>query len=176
MKYWQKIMKRILFFICTMVLLSSCGASGRAARTAEEAAERAAIIQAIEQADFILDVNHIIPQGFPAKSTTGEYELRLKGDVVTTRLPFIGVSREATYAGVDEISIVFEDEKVDLRRDFSKVSSKGEYTYIFKGGKGRTPWTVTLDIFESGSATIRCTNSDGRVMTYYANLVIPEKK
>ena len=118
MKYWQKIMKRILFFICTMVLLSSCGASGRAARTAEEAAERAAIVQAIEQADFILDVNHIIPQGFPAKSTTGEYVLRLKGDVVTTRLPFIGVSREATYAGVDEISIVFEDEKVDLRRDF----------------------------------------------------------
>ena len=167
-------MQRILFLVCTVFLLASCGTSNRAVRSAEEAAERAAIVQAIEQADFILDVNYIIPQGFPSKSSTGEYSLRLHGDVVTTRLPFIGTSREATYAGVDEISIVFDKEKVQLMKDFSQVSVKGEYTYIFKGGKSRQPWTVTLHIFETGSATILCTNPDGRVMNYYANLVVPK--
>ena len=59
--------------------------------------------------------------------------------------------------------------------DFSKASTKGEYLFQFKGGKGRYPWVVTLSVFDSGSATIYCSGSGARYMTYFANLIVPEK-
>ena len=162
----------------TVMIIASCGASyqTREPRSPEEAAEHALVVKALEDADFILDITQIIPNGFPSKTSTGEYQLRLEGDVVTTRLPFIGVSHEPVYAGVDEVSIVFEKEKVQLVKDFSKVSRKGEYVYKFTGGKGNDPWTVNLHVFESGTATIACTSAGGRFMNYFANLVISEKR
>ncbi|MCR5709815.1 MAG: DUF4251 domain-containing protein [Bacteroidales bacterium] len=158
----------------SFLALSSCGASYSAQRSAEKEAERLANMQALVDSDFILDITQIIPRGFPSKVSTGEYQLRLEGDVVTTRLPFIGVSYEATYAGVDEISIVFEKEKVDLMTDFSK-HARGEYRYRFRGGKGKEKWTVDIKVFDSGSATIECASSGGRFMTYFAKLMIPQK-
>ena len=174
----MKKMQRLLFWVLAALILSSCGTSyqeNRQRRAAEKAAERAAIIQAIEDCNFILEVTQIIPQRFPSRHSQGEYQLRLEGDVVTTRLPFIGVSYEPTYGGTDEISIVFEKEKVQLIKNFSNVPTKGEYIFQFAGGKGKTPWMVTLSVFESGSASIYCAASGGRNMSYFANLVIPKK-
>ena len=174
----MKNLQTLLFLALTTVLLSSCGTAyqeNRMRRAAEKEAEHLAILQALADADFILDVTQIIPRGFPSRHSQGEYSLRLKGDVITTRLPYMGVSYDApSYGGADDdISIVFEKEKVQVLRDFSKASSKGEYLFQFKGGKGKQPWTITLSIFDSGSATITCAGSGSRFMTFFANLVIP---
>lgn len=175
----MKILQRLLIGALAALLLASCGTAyqeNRQRRAAEKAAEQAAIVQAILDGDFILEVTQIIPRGFPSRHSQGEYQLRLDGDVVTTRLPFIGTSYEApAYGDNDAISIVFEKEKVGVYRDFSKASTKGEYLFQFKGGKGRYPWVVTLSVFDSGSATIYCSGSGARYMTYFANLIVPEK-
>lgn len=170
----MKIMQTLLLGACAAMLFSSCGASYQTKRSAEKEAERAANVQAIMEPDFILDINQIIPFGFPSRSSTGEYALRLEGNVVTTRLPFIGVAYDVQYPGTDEMSIVFEKESVQLSKDFSKAS-KGEYTYMFTGGKGQEKWTVTLHLYDSGSATIFCAGSHGRQMNYFATLNIPDK-
>lgn len=175
----MKILQRLLFWALTALLVASCGTAyqeNRQRRAAEKAAEHAAIVRAIEAGDFILDVTQIIPRGFPSRTSTGEYQLRLEGDVVTTRLPFLGVSYQApNYGDNDDLSIVFEKERVTVYRDDSKVASKGEYCFQFKGGKGQHPWTVTLYVFDSGAATIQCSNTGSRYMSYHANLVIPVK-
>jgi len=174
----MKTFEKILFLCLSLLIITSCGASyqaSKAARAAEKEAERIAMTEALEKADFILDITRIIPRGFPSRISTGEYQLRLEGDVVTTRLPFFGVSHEASYGGVDEISIVFDKEKVDLMTDFSN-KDRGEYLYRFTGGKGKDKWTVTLQIYDNGTASIGCSTSGGRYMSYYANLVLPETK
>ena len=175
----MKNLQTLLFLALATVILSSCGAAyqqNRMQRAAEKEAEHLAILKAIADSDFILEVTQIIPRGFPSKHSQGEYELRLKGDVVTTRLPYLGVSYDnPSYGGTDDdISIVFEKEKVQVYRDFSNAASKGEYIFLFKGGKGKQPWTVTLSVFDSGSATITCAGSGSRFMTYFANLIIPQ--
>jgi len=157
-----------LFFCLSLV---SCGAMGAASK-AEKEAERAAIVQAIENQHFVLDITRIIPRGFPTRTSTGEYQLLLDGDVVTTRLPFLGESREAVYGGIDEISIVFEKEKVAVSRDFSNAG-KGEYLFQFSGGKSREKWIVTLQLYDSGYANIGC-SSGSKYMSYIANILIPE--
>ena len=172
----MKHLQNLLLGLLAVMVITSCGASyqeTKAQRAAEKAAERAAIVQALENADFILEVTQIIPHGYPSRISSGEYSLRLQGNVVNTRLPFIGTSHDAQFGGVDELSIVFEKEKVQLVKDFSQVPKNGEYRYQFKGGKGKDVWTVTLQVFDNGSASINCSTTGGRFMNYFATLVLP---
>lgn len=170
MKYFQ----RLFLFALAVMVISSCGASYKQQHAAEKQAEIKANVAALENCDFILEVTRIIPRGFPSKASNGEYQLRLKGDVVDTRLPYMGSSHEAQYGGVDEISIVFENETVNLIKDFADAA-KGEYRYQFTGGKGKDKWTVTLQIYDNGSANIGASSNGGKYMSYIANLVVPTK-
>ena len=162
----MRFLKNILICLVVCPVIFSCGIYRQ---TAEE---RLALIEAIEQPDVILDITQILPFGYPSRSSTGEYALRIQGNKVNTRLPFIGDSRVAVFS-TDEISIVFEDEEVELQHDFSGADH-GEYQFLFKGGKGQDKWKVYLQLFDSGNAYIRCTSTSGRKMSYVANIVIPE--
>lgn len=162
----MRFFKTIIICLVACPILFSCGIYRQ---TAEE---KQAMVAAIEQPDLILDITQIIPFGYPSRSSTGEYALRIQGNTVTTRLPFIGDSRIAT-SPMDEISVVFEKEEVDLLHDFSHAVA-GEYQYQFKGGKGQDKWKVFLQLFDSGRAYIRCTSTSGRQMSYTADIRIPE--
>ena len=164
----------ILILLAACLIAGSCGSFSKASR-AEREAERQLCAQAITAGNFVLDITQIIPRGFPSRTSTGEYALRLKDGVVDTRLPFIGESRTATYGSVDEISIVFDSEKVDLHKDFSNAA-KGEYRYTFQGGKGQDKWTVYLQLYDNGRANINCTSRTGRYMSYLANILVPENE
>lgn len=154
--------------ILAVLLISSCGAAYQQTK-----AEKAALVIALRNSNFNLDVTQIIPVGFPSKNTMGEYSLSLQGNIVDTRLPYIGVSHSPHF-GDDDISIVFDKEEVDVKTDFSKAS-KGEYSYRFKGGKGIDPWTVQLTVFDNGTAYIDCYSDEGRAMHYYANVTLLER-
>ena len=176
----MKRLQSLIISALAVMVITSCGASyqqTKADRTAREKAESVAIVKAIKNQDFILDVTQIIPVGFPSRTSTGEYQLRMKDNVINTRLPYIGSSYQPMYGGVDDISIVFDNETVDVVKDFSD-SAKGEYGFSFKGGKSskNEKWTVTLRIFDNGRANIYCTSSEGRSMSYFADLEIPDKK
>lgn len=170
----MKIIEKLMFVALAAMLIASCGPYSKLSeeqRVVVDEALRKAYVRAIEKPDLKLEITQIIPQGMPSKISTGEFTLRLEGDVVTTRLPFIGVSHQPMYAGVDEISIVFDEEKVDLKKDFSKAK-KGFYKYEFKGGEGYYKWEITLNLYDNGKATIDCHCTDGRSMNYYADIVL----
>ena len=171
----MKTLTNTIILLIACLPLVSCGSlsqASRAQRQAEERTMKAQMTEAIEKGDFVLDIKQIIPRGFPSRTSTGEYALRLKDNVVTTRLPYFGEARTATLGG-EEISIVFEKEKVSLQRDWSDAS-KGEYRYMFKGGKGIEKWTVILQLYDNGKAHIVCTSSGGRYMSFIADILIPE--
>ena len=170
----MKIIEKLMFVALAAMLIVSCGPYSKLSeeqRVVVDEAVRKAYVRAIEKPDVKLEITQIIPQGMPSKISTGEFTLRLEGDVVTTRLPFIGVSHQPMYAGADEISIVFDEEKVDLKKDFSKAK-KGVYKYKFKGGEGYYKWDVSLILYDNGKATIDCHCTDGRSMNYYADIVL----
>lgn len=170
----MKSIRTLLVLVLAGLVLTSCGASyqeAKAQRKAAQEAERQANVSALENCDFLLEVTTIIPRGYPSRSSTGEYKLRLQKDIVDTRLPFIGDSHEAAY-GTDEISIVFKHEKVALIKDFADAA-KGEYRYQFKGGEGPSKWTVSILVYDNGAAIINCANSGGRFMSYNAILTQP---
>lgn len=166
----------LLICLAAGLLLSSCGVSGQAGREqrrAQKEQERQAMVRALDKADFTLEITQIIPLGYPSRTSTGEYTLRIRDNVVNTRLPYIGDSHMATF-GSDEISIVFKNEKVTLLTDFSNAASKGEYLYRFTGGEGPDPWTVNLQVYDNGKAVISCSSRSGRTMNYYAEMRLPD--
>ena len=170
-------MRNLLLLVLAGMIITSCGASyqeSKARRAAEKEAEKAAFTAALQNCDFLLEISRIIPRGYPSRESSGEYKLRLQNDVVTTRLPFIGDSHEAAY-GSDEISIVFNREKVALIKDFADAA-KGEYRYQFSGGEGMGRWTVTIQVYDNGTAIIACAGTGSRYMSYYANLVLPKNE
>ena len=102
----MKTCKIILFCLLMSSVALSCGVARQTAQ------EHEALVDAIEDSEFILDITEIMPFGYPSRASTGEYALRVDDETVTTRLPFIGDSRMPMMSS-DEISIVFEKEKVD---------------------------------------------------------------
>jgi hypothetical protein len=170
----MKIFERLLFVAIAAMLLVSCSPYSKLSKEQQTVVDekvKAAYVRAIEKPDLRLEVTRIIPQGMPSKTSNLEYSLTLEGNEVNARLPFIGVSREPHYGGVDEISIVFDHEKVDLQKDFSKAK-KGEYIYKFKGGEGYYKWEVKLELYDNGTAYIDCDCADGRSMNYMANITL----
>ena len=170
----MKIMQKILFVAVAAMLLASCSPYARLSKEQQDGVDQkyqAAMVRAIEKPNVRVEVTQIIPVGMPTRHTNGEFSLTLKNNVVDTRLPFIGVSHEPHMGGIDEIAIVFDDEKVDLQKDFSK-KDKGEYVYRFKGGEGYYKWEVKLTLYDNGTSYIDCNCDDGRSMHYVASIAL----
>ena len=170
----MKKLETLLFVAVAAMLVVACGPYSSLSKEQQAAVDKkvqAAYVRAIEKPDVTVMVTQLIPRGLPTKTTNIEYKLTLKDDVVNTRLPFIGTSHTPSYGGVDEISVVFDDEKVDLQKDFSKAD-KGQYVYKFKGGEGYYKWEMTLELYDDGNARIDANCADGRSMSYYGNIVL----
>jgi len=172
----MKKLETLLFVAVAAILVAACGPYSKLSEEQQKAVDKklqAAYVRAIEKPDVTVMITQLIPRGLPAKTTNVSYKLTLKGDVVDTRLPFIGTSHTPTYGGADEISVVFDDEKVDLQKDFSKAD-KGQYIYKFKGGEGFNKWEMTLELYDDGNARIDANCTDGRSMSYYGNIVLKD--
>lgn len=172
-------MKRLLFVFLVVLSVFSvacCGSSSglsKSERNARKAAEEAMYVKAIKDRDFTLEITQIIPHGFPSRTSQAEYYLTVKGDVVNTRLPYMGDSHYAVMGGED-ISIVFEKEKVSFMQDFSD-ERKGEYRYSFTGCAERGSWKITLQLYNNGRAHIGCFSPLRGTMSYVAEIKLPSE-
>ena len=168
----MKTIERLMLVALAAILTVSCGPYSKLSKEQQAVVDekvQSAYVRAIKKPDVTLEITQIIPIGMPTKFTNGEFKLTLEGNEVDTRLPFMGVSHEPRMGGVDDIAIVFDHEKVDLKSDFSGAD-KGEYKYTFKGGEGFNKWEMTLRLYDNGTAYIDATCQDGRMMKYIADI------
>jgi len=164
----KNVFKTAVLLACAIVTVS-CGAF-----TKVSDAEKASFVKAIKHHNYTLSVNTVVPTGYPFYQVSGDYELKVNGKKVTTRLPFVGDAHQAIIGGVDEMSIVFDNESVQFADDFSNGKKEGKYITKFTGHTGNTTWEVTLELYDEGSATIRCNSSVRGYMSYYADIVLNE--
>lgn len=170
----MKNIERLLLVALAAILTVSCGPYSKLSKEQQSVVDskvQSAYVRAIKKPDVKLDITQIVPVGLPTKFTNGEFRMTLEGNEVTARLPFIGTSHEPHMGGIDDISIVFDHEKVDLTSDFSKAG-EGEYKYKFKGGDGYYKWEITLRLYDNGTAYIDCTCQDGRMIKYIADITL----
>ena len=169
-------MKKILAFVFAAVVLVSCGSSYRMTR-AEQEALAADVAWSVDNMDMIIDITVIYPYRGPSKMTSREYSLVIHDGVARTRLPFFGESRTSVIYGVDDSSIVLEDEPIqDLVVDRSKVQRKGQYDIYFTARRRQTMYYFTLSVFENGTADIQVTSPSKTPMHYSGELFFEKEK
>ena len=169
-------MKKILAMVFAALLLVSCGSSFRMTR-AEQEALAADVAWSVDNMDLIIDITTIYPFQGPSIMSSREYSLVIHDGLVRTRLPFIGESRSAVIYGVDDTSIVLEDEPyTDLSVDRSRVEKKGQYEIYFQARRRQTIYHFSISVFENGGADIRVTTPSRTPMHYTGELYFePEK-
>ena len=169
-------MKKILAMVFAALLVVSCGSSYRMTR-AEQEALAADVAWSVDNMDLIIDITAIYPFQGPSIMSSREYSMVIHDGVVRTRLPFLGESRTAVIYGVDDASIVLEDEPyTDLTVDRSRVEKKGQYEIYFQARRRQTIYHFSISVFENGGADIRVTSPSRTPMHYSGELYFePEK-
>lgn len=169
-------MKKILALLFAAVLLASCGSSYRMSQ-AEREALAADVAWSVDNMDMIIDITAIYPFRGPMKMTNREYSLVIHDGVARTRLPFFGESRTSVIYGVDDSSIVLEDEPIlDLVIDRSRVQRKGQYEIFFSARRRQTVYNFNISVFENGAADIHVTTPSKTPMHYTGELYFEPAK
>ena len=169
-------MKKIVVMVFAAILLVSCGSAYRLSR-AEQEALAADVAWSVDNMDLIIDITTIYPFQGPSIQSAREYSLMIHDGVVRTRLPFFGESRVSVVYGVDESSIVLEDEPyTDLSIDRSRVERKGQYELYFQARRRQTIYHFSISIFDTGAADIRVTSPGKTPMHYTGELYFEPQK
>ena len=165
-------------FITTFLLAAFCLIPGTVVMAADRGDNDKSVASKVEKAfnelNFTLDITMIIPSQFPSEPTGGEYRLTMADGKVDTWLPFRGSSHMPVFGG-DVISIVFENEAVEVKKDLSR-KDKGEYLLSFRGGSGVQKWDVSITLYDNGNASIDCNGSGGGNMRFLAELSMDTKE
>lgn len=163
-------MKKILAFLICAAALLSCGTSYRMTQ-AEREALASDVAWSVDNMDMIIDITAIYPFRGPMKMTNHEYSLVIHDGVARTRLPFFGESRTSVIYGVDDSSIVLEDEPIrDLVIDRSRVRTKGQYEIFFTAQRRQTLYSFNISVFDNGTADIHVTATSKTPMHYSGEL------
>ena len=160
-------MKKMLLCLAAALALVSCGTSSHMSQAQKEALAQD-VAWSVDHQDMIIDITTIYPYQGPAKMSAREYSIVLHDGHIRTRLPFFGESRSSVIYGVDESSIVLEDDPIEgLVIDRSKVKRKGEYKLLFSARRRQTPYYFTLTVYDNGAADIMV-NTPNKTPMHYA--------
>lgn len=166
---------KLIVLLATVAMLCSCGASSqerKAAKAAEEAQYAKQIDAAMNNLDFTIEINRIIPRSFPSKSTQDGYTLQYKDGLLTCYLPYFGTARTAVF-GNEEVSIVADKQEVQMNTDFTK---SGQYRMSCKVKSGNVMWNIVIQVFNNGLSSLDCTTDSRDGISYQGEIVFDEKK
>lgn len=147
----------IVLLLALAALIASCTGSKL---TAEERAQRAAVtaqavMDAINNRSFTIDIDRMSPRSMPARSLNYGYSLRLSGDSIYSDLPYVGRAYRVPYDGGHALSFsgllsgysVTRSKKGFTRVEMTYEDSEDHYYYV-------------LDIFDNGFSTLECVSRE----------------
>jgi len=146
--------------------------AGRSGRAEREAGIEASVNKAVESGKLKLTVHRIIPAYYPAKTSVDGYFLSISRDTLNCYLPYIGEMRRAVYYPVN-LGFEIENQKIE----YQKTVIKGGYRFTFdvKSDKTHETYSITLELYLSGFASISVFTNYRDNISYYCNIVLDEK-
>ena len=164
MKKYGSTKQILVLLLVVSAFLSSCGISRL---TPEE--QQAQVVQAMNTLDMTIDITEV----YRGRNVNKEYSISMDGKHVTTRLPFIGLTR---HGGLSElsgnVSIHLENaEMFNIHLDQSNVASKGQYLLSFQArNDSQNLYTFNITLFDNGHADIIVSTTNKTSMRYLGEL------
>ncbi|MDR0744142.1 MAG: DUF4251 domain-containing protein [Tannerella sp.] len=154
-------------FILSMFMI---GCSSSKGLTKEEKAAKEAVLQkAIENREFVVDVDRMLPMSGRSRTLTSPYSLEINNDRVKSHLPYFGRAYSVPYGGGDGLS--FESTITDYRSSFD---SKGKATIEFQTKTEEDRYSFRIEIFPDGSTSMSVTSVNRQGISFLG--IASEKK
>ena len=149
-------MKKILLF-AMIIVLASC-ATGRTAGQKEQSAAKyeSQIADSINNRTLTVNFDFVNPLRFPAHHLTTTYSLKIKGDSISSYLPYFGRAYHADYGSTDSpLSFNGHSEGMNITK-----AKKDSYRITFQTMKQQENFEYILTIFNNGKATLNVNSNE----------------
>lgn len=157
-------MRNIVFIMFASVLLLSC-ATGQTASEKKAAARQlqSQIEDSINQRTIKVTVNFANPLRMPPRHLTTDYSIALRGDTVTSWLPYFGVAHRADISNDTTSPLIFKEKAYDVKVVKGK---RDAYDITFATRHHSESLEYRLSVFPNGNAMVNVTSSDRDVISF----------
>lgn len=161
-------MKNIRFLMVLVVALLSGVQPFFAQTNAEkEAKEKQVVKELLESSRYKIEVDRMVPMSGPSKHLTSPYSLELKGDSISSYLPYFGQAYSLPYGGGK--GLIFDAPITDYKLAFNK--KKEVATVKFKCKTEEDNFTYIIEVYSNGSSTIRIQPVNRQSISFYGELM-----
>lgn len=119
--------------------------------------------------DFYVEVDRIIPLGFPQKETLDGYFLSVKGDTLNCMLPYIGKAN-LSFADENAISIEADDYKISPKASYNEKKKGYQVDFSFTNRYCAETFDVMVELYDGGYAYIRVTSAYRDMIQYHGQI------
>ena len=161
MKHNNLLLAIILFF--TVLFQFSCSSSKT---TVNESIE-----QQIENRNFKISVNYMIPAQGTSRSLTSPYSLTIQGDTLISYLPYFGRAYNIPYGGGNGLN--FTAPLFDYSLSFN---SKGTANIVLRARSEGDVFLYNIEIYNNRKVTISVNSNNRQAISFYGELEEKTKK
>ena len=166
-------MKKMTLIRMMLWLLVTALPAGLSAQSkAEKRQERARMVkECMEARDFEIEPRSALTMGGHSIQLDPRYSLKVKNDSVFSYLPYFGRGYSLPYGGGE--GLTFEAGVEDYEQT---VGKKGNYEIKFSARTREDYYTFYVDVYESGSASIRVNMQRKQSIDFMGDVVFPEEE
>lgn len=143
------IMKKVVFLMISLVLLTACGTNNGLTKAERDALVTRQVQEGLDTRHYTIAVDWMRPLGGMARHVSSTYELKVNGDEVDSYLPYIGEAYRLPYGGGKGLNFKGKIKDYTINYPTSNRShiefnvTNEEDTYYFR-----------IDVFNNGKAVI----------------------
>ena len=157
-------MKKIIYFLMSVVLLTACGTAQTAAEKEAKAFE---IRNAIDAFDFKFSATYAYPTGYRSIYLSPYYDVEVSPDTVNAYLPYYG---RAYTAPMDPREGGIKFESTDFEYQTQPGKRAGNYLVTIRINDANRPIMLYFDIWENGSARLDVTDQNRQPISFQGDV------
>lgn len=164
-------MKRLFILLILVMGLGSLSLSAQSTKEEEQNAKMLLVRKAVESKRYKMSFDRIYPQRGQSRYIGNEYELEIKGDSVSSYLPYFGVAHSASYSGNNVLD--FDKEYTDYQ---FKEGKKESLLVSFKVKSDSEYLEYQLTIYSNGNVRLYIQPLRRDAVSYNGALILDEKE
>lgn len=119
----------------------------------------------LESKEFVFNATHALPMGGGSKYLNYSYDVEIKGDTISSYLPFFGVAYRLDYGGRNAAFHFTEPAE-----EYTMENEENGYRIEFEIDKGMDNLNFNFHISELGYATLNVISTNRQAISYYGRI------
>lgn len=162
----MKVTKKNIFILILSLSFAACSTLTSAERAEREAKIAQAVEKALAERHYMVEIDMMYPRNGRAMNVSPDYSLEVKGDTLTSYLPYFGRAYGVPYGGGKGLNFTapIKDYQVAKERN-------GATAITIKVYNEEDDYLFRLVIFNNGSTSVDVISREREPISYSGNMV-----